>query len=138
MRHHDRGADLFEERHERVPRHGLRLFRRAHEGDLRHVELVEDRIAREPRARPLRVQLCLRPQIEFFRRGEALLRRDEIGSGLRALRIGVVAGARTPRLIDDIDRVALAQEIFRPAHAAVGVPVKLVPVWMAPCTMTIG
>ena len=66
------------------------------------------------------MQVRLPPQIEALWRREALLGRVEIGCRLRALTVRIVAGTRAPLLIDDIDRVSLAQEISCRAHAPIG------------------
>src|SRR5271170_2211595 len=47
-------------------------------GELARIELVERRISRLAAARPLSVEMCLRPQIEALRRDEALLEAVQI------------------------------------------------------------
>ena len=88
--------------------------------ELRGVEGIERRIAGLAGSGPLRVPLRLRPEIETLGRDEALLGALEIGGRHRPLRQRPVRGAAARHLIDHVDCVPAAQEILRPAFAAVG------------------
>ena len=70
-------------------------------------------------ARPLGMQLCLRPQSELFHSRESLL--NDLGRIRRHGGIPTrVPGAPSPlSLINDVDRETLIQEISRPACAAI-------------------
>jgi hypothetical protein len=101
----------------------LGLFRRYHGLDLRRVERVEGRIALlafvGAVARPLRVRLAPGPGTVAFDRGELKLL---VLGGKHACRAVARMVGRTPahRLVDHVDDIAEADEIFRPALAAVG------------------
>ena len=86
---------------------------------MRGVEGVENRIAGLGGARPLRVQMRLRPEIVALRRRKTLQRAIEVRCGDGAVALRPIAGAAARDLIDDIDRIAAAQEILCPAFAAV-------------------
>ena len=73
-----------------------------------------------PRARPLRVQLRLRPQIEDLRCGKAGFDRLRGKGGELSVDIGQPRRAAARRLVDHVDGVALADKIIRPAGTAVG------------------
>ncbi len=88
--------------------------------DLARIERVESRISLPSRPRPLRVQARLRPQLLDLGRGETLL--DIADRGLAGLAVDVAEepGASAAGLVDDIDCIAIGNEIARPAPAAVG------------------
>jgi len=68
----------------------------------------------------LSVQARLWPQRVFLRGRETLLHPQELRKGLRSIGVGLVGGAPAAGLLDDIDRVAAAQEELRPALASIG------------------
>jgi hypothetical protein len=88
-------------------------------GHLRSVELIEDRIAGLAFAGPLSVETGLRPQIVAFGRDEALQCALEIHRTQRSVPLRLIGGAAAARLIDHIDRVALAEEELGPTLTAV-------------------
>jgi hypothetical protein len=73
-----------------------------------------------PGSRPLRVQMRLRPPLETLGRDEALLGEIEPRRLHRSVQLRPVRGASARHLVDHVDRVAAADEILRPALAAVG------------------
>src|SRR5262249_46079011 len=90
-----------------------------HRGNVGGNVIVEGRITRLRLARPLRVEFCLRPKTVFFARGESLHR---VFASLRsrwAVDIGDVSRPAPCDLVDDVDRIAVAKKIRRPAIASV-------------------
>ena len=81
------GADAVEQRRGGIAIKGL-LQREIHQrGKLARIELVEARVARLAGARPLGVQLGLRPKIESLGRDEALLGARKVAVRDLALRL---------------------------------------------------
>ena len=119
MRQHDRGTDLVEQRGRGVAVDLLRLLAVDQRRKLRRVERIEIFVAGLAAARPLGVALRLRPQAGTLGRGEAPLGAGEVGDADRPLRHREVRRASARHLVGDIDGVAAAQEILRPAFAAV-------------------
>jgi hypothetical protein len=66
------------------------------------------------------VEVGLRPELEFLLLEIAPLTAFAVGKPLRPVDLRHIARASSSRLIDDVDRIAAAGEIFRPAFAAVG------------------
>src|SRR5580704_9869883 len=66
MHQHDRRSDLVEERHQRVTVEELRLGKILHLGNVAASHLQRDRIIRRAAARPLGMQMCLRPELDFL------------------------------------------------------------------------
>ena len=82
-------------------------------------ELVKDRITRNTGSWPLRVELCLWPQVRMLRRREPLLNPfhgvTRLWTNFRLMRRPGTRG-----LVQDVDGVPLTQEILHPAFAAIG------------------
>jgi len=113
------GADAVEQRRGGIAVERL-LQREIHQrGKLARIELVEARIAWLAGARPLGVQMRLRPLVEPLRRDKALLKAREIRRRHRPVRLRPLRRAPARHLIDHVDRVAAAQEILRPALASI-------------------
>ena len=66
------------------------------------------------------MQRRLRPQLELFLGDKTRQRVAALHIVHRPVSRGEIAGPRPAGLVDDIDRIALAHEILRPALAAVG------------------
>src|SRR5688572_9821823 len=119
MREQYRGADAVEQRDTRF---AVETFYDAHVRDVFHLrgeELIEYRIPRLTRARPLRMQLRLRVQVRAGGRCEAARHRRGIRTPRLAVHLGVKTRARAAGLIDDIHRIAALQEVVAPARAAI-------------------
>ena len=120
MRHHDRRADLVEQRDQGIAVQELLL------GEIRDLRQEARHhhdggsVVRFTGARPLRVQMRLRPELELLLLEVAPQRAFDIADARGAVGCGVVAGAAAPRLVHHVDRVALPHEILRPALAAIG------------------
>ena len=111
--------DSLEQRHQRSAGR-LLLHRGVHAGPLRGEELIERVIARQTGSRPLGVQVRLRPQIGPLRRREQVLGTLHARHASWAVDRSDVRRLAASRLIHDVHREAVAQQVIRPARAVVG------------------
>ena len=120
VRHQDHGlADALQQRGAGGAVHGLGLVEVGEGLHLGRVEGVEDGVAEHAGAGPLRVQVRLRPAVVVLRGREEVL--GEVDAELAQRRLGrQPGGAAAVGLLDEVDLVALAQEVRGPALAVVG------------------
>ena len=119
MGEEDRRADPVEQRRACIAIELLLAGKAFETGIVLCDELIEDGIALHARARPLGVQLRLRPELVEFRRSELAL---HPAHGLARLlaRLAQMGRAGARGLVDHIDRVARPQEKLPPAFAPIG------------------
>src|SRR5260370_25886102 len=87
--------------------------------NLAGVEGVERRIARRSRSGPLGMQIGLRPKLLQFGCGEALLDVAHRRLARAAIDVAEESRAAAPRLIDDVDGIAVGDEIIGPTAASI-------------------
>src|SRR5436190_3134865 len=119
MGEQDRRTDAVEERDASVAIELLLLGELRKRWDLARIKLVEHGVARLPRAPPLGVQMRLRPKLGALWRDEALVNEADARWGHRAVHLRPMGGASARHLIDNVDGVAAAEKILRPALAPV-------------------
>src|SRR4029434_2481101 len=81
--------------------------------------LIEDRVARHTLPGPLSVQPRLGPAVVALRRRKLPLRRLQIERCGGTVQVRLICGPAPPRLIHDVDGIALAQKELRPTLAAI-------------------
>src|SRR5262245_16501401 len=118
MRHDDCGSDFLQQSDDCIAVED-RCIGRRNRRQLRGIKLIKYRITRRPFSGPLRVQPSLRPKLITLGRDEPALDVLEVRWSQWAICLRLIRRAAPARLVYDVNRVTLPQEVLSPTFPTI-------------------